>query len=102
MAAGDETRVREHARAMEILGIEHHECLGLRRTGGRGHVRAWSARSTTWPSRTKPDEVYLPFPSLHQDHIAVYEAGMRSGRLSMSPDHWVPNACSSTTSPSTT
>ena len=40
----------------------------------------------------RPDEVYLPFPSLHQDHIAVYEAGMRSARLSMSPDHWVPNS----------
>ena len=38
----------------------------------------------------KPEELYLPFPSLHQDHIAVYEAGMRSCRLSMSLDHWVP------------
>ena len=40
----------------------------------------------------QPDEVYLPFPSLHQDHIGVYEAGMRSARLSMSPGHWVPNS----------
>ena len=40
----------------------------------------------------QPEEVYLPFPSLHQDHIAVYEAGMRSARLSMSADHWVPNS----------
>ena len=39
----------------------------------------------------RPDEVYLPFPSLHQDHIAVYEAGMRSCRVSMSAEHWVPN-----------
>ena len=38
----------------------------------------------------KPDELYLPYPSLHQDHIAVYEAGMRSCRVSMSLDHWFP------------
>ena len=38
----------------------------------------------------KPEELYLPYPSLHQDHIAVYEAGMRSCRVSMSLDHWFP------------
>ncbi|MEI2820698.1 MAG: hypothetical protein V9E81_11010 [Marmoricola sp.] len=38
----------------------------------------------------KPEELYLPFPSLHQDHIATYEAGMRSCRVSMSPEHWFP------------
>ena len=42
-------------------------------------------------AEVRPDEVYLPFPSLHQDHIAVYEAGMRA-RLSMSPGHWVPTS----------
>jgi LmbE family N-acetylglucosaminyl deacetylase len=25
---------------------------------------------------------------MHQDHIAVYEAGVRAGRLSMSEGHW--------------
>lgn len=40
--------------------------------------------------RYRPDEVYLPYPSLHQDHVAVYEAGMRACRLSMRPDHWYP------------
>ena len=38
----------------------------------------------------RPDELYLPFPSLHQDHIASYEAGMRSARISMSAEHWFP------------
>jgi len=36
----------------------------------------------------QPTEVYLPFPGLHQDHIAAYEAGMRACRRSMSPNHW--------------
>lgn len=37
-----------------------------------------------------PDELYLPAPGTHQDHVAVYEAGMRAARLSMSRDHWFP------------
>jgi LmbE family N-acetylglucosaminyl deacetylase len=37
-----------------------------------------------------PAEVYLPFPGLHQDHIAAYEAGMRACRRSMTPSHWFP------------
>jgi LmbE family N-acetylglucosaminyl deacetylase len=40
----------------------------------------------------KAQEVYLPYPGVHQDHIAVYEASMRALRLSMSDDHWYPRA----------
>jgi LmbE family N-acetylglucosaminyl deacetylase len=36
----------------------------------------------------RPDELYLPYPSMHQDHIAGYEAGVRASRLSMSEGHW--------------
>jgi N-acetylglucosamine malate deacetylase 1 len=36
------------------------------------------------------DEVYLPAPGTHQDHIAVYEAGLRSARLSMNSWHHTP------------
>ena len=39
-------------------------------------------------SHLQPEELYLPFPSMHQDHISTYEAGIRSGRLSMNPNHW--------------
>ena len=39
-------------------------------------------------AQVQPDELYLPFPSVHQDHIATYEAGVRAGRLSMSEGHW--------------
>lgn len=38
----------------------------------------------------QPDEVYLPYPGSHQDHVAVYEAGMRACRQSLNPDHWMP------------
>ena len=36
----------------------------------------------------QPQEMYLPYPDLHQDHIATYEAGMRTARASMKKDHW--------------
>ncbi len=41
-------------------------------------------------ARLQPDELYLPYPSIHQDHVAGYEAGMRSARLSMHAEHWFP------------
>lgn len=41
-------------------------------------------------AKVKPDEVYLPYPGSHQDHVATYEAGMRAARQSMHPEHWMP------------
>lgn len=38
----------------------------------------------------EPEEVYLPQPGVHQDHIAVFEAGMRTCRQSLNPGHWMP------------
>ena len=39
----------------------------------------------------RPDVLYVPFPSMHQDHMAVYEAGLRSARLGFSGRrHYVP------------
>lgn len=36
----------------------------------------------------KPDVMYIPFPSVHQDHVAVYEAGLRAARLSLNQSQW--------------
>lgn len=36
----------------------------------------------------RPTTVYLPYPSLHQDHRAVFEAGTAACRVSLDPDHW--------------
>jgi len=41
-------------------------------------------------AKCEPEELYLPLPGVHQDHIATYEAGMRTARLSMSSAHWCP------------
>jgi LmbE family N-acetylglucosaminyl deacetylase len=43
-------------------------------------------------SSLRPTELYLPTPGAHQDHIAAYEAGMRSARKSYTDSAWfVPN-----------
>lgn len=89
--SGDARRV-EHARAMEVLGVEDFRCLEFDDGTTQQHMSELVARIDDVMSEVQPEELYLPFPSLHQDHIGVYEAGMRSARLSMSPEHWVPNS----------
>jgi len=89
--SGDIRRA-EHSRAMDILGVEDYRCLEFDDGTTQQHMSQLVSRLDEVMRDVRPEEVYLPFPSLHQDHIGVYEAGMRSSRLSMSADHWVPNA----------
>lgn len=83
-------RAAEHARALEILGVEPSTSLGFEDGQTPSRMTDLVAAIDQALSQWQPDEVYLPFPSLHQDHIAVYEAGMRACRISMTPGHWVP------------
>ncbi|SEB67394.1 N-acetylglucosaminyl deacetylase, LmbE family [Nocardioides exalbidus] len=89
--SGD-TRRQEHAKAMEVLGISDFRCLDFDDGTTQQHMTDLVQQLDRVMSDVQPEEIYLPFPSLHQDHIGVYEAGMRSSRLSMSPNHWVPNS----------
>lgn len=89
--SGDDRRA-EHARAMELLGVADFRCLDYDDGTTQQHMAELVGRLDEVMADVQPDELYLPFPSLHQDHIGVYEAGMRSARLSMSPGHWVPNS----------
>ena len=92
LADSGPTRTQEHARAMSILGTASFTNLDMPDAHlGDNMSRLVKALDSALDS-LKPDEVYLPYPSLHQDHIAVYEAGMRSARVSMSADHWFPPA----------
>lgn len=88
--SGEERR-SEYEAAMHVLGVSDARCLDYE-DGTTQHVMTdLVGRLDEVMADVRPDEVYLPFPSLHQDHIGVYEAGMRSVRLSMSPGHWVPD-----------
>jgi N-acetylglucosamine malate deacetylase 1 len=83
-------RAAEHDQAMAAVGVTEYYNLGFADGQTNHQMTTVVAAIDQALARHQPDEVYLPFPSLHQDHIAVYEAGMRSGRVSMSPDHWFP------------
>jgi LmbE family N-acetylglucosaminyl deacetylase len=84
----DEVRRKEFEVAKEILGYRSSFTLGL----PDGHLGNDMHSLVGYLDRVvaefEPQELYLPFPSMHQDHIAVYEAGIRAGRLSMSEGHW--------------
>ena len=87
LADPDEVREKEFRRAKEVLGYAEHRLLnipdGSLHVDMRSLVRVLDVVIAEW----KPQELYLPFPSLHQDHIAAYEAGMRAARLSMTEGH---------------
>ncbi len=85
-----QTRAAEHARAMAILGITRTRELGFTDGTTDKHMTDLVRALDAVMAEERPDELYLPYPSLHQDHIAVYEAGMRSARVSMSVDHHFP------------
>lgn len=85
-------RAREHAEALAVLGVEDSLALGFPDGAVAQEMTALVTRIDEIFADYRPHEVYLPFPSLHQDHIAAYEAGMRACRISMSPDHWVPDS----------
>ncbi len=87
-----EQRAAEHARAIGLLGLGESITLGYPDGEVTARMTSLVAELDAVLARLRPDEIYLPFPSLHQDHIAVYEAGMRACRISMSPDHWVPRS----------
>jgi len=88
LAHPDEVRRKEFQVAQEILGYHSALFLGLADGNiGRDMHRLVGILDQI-VSDLQPEEMYLPFPCTHQDHIATYEAGIRAGRLSMSEGHW--------------
>ena len=84
----DDVRLKEFREAQQILNYAAYDLLcfddGYLDADMHRLVGAIDDLVATY----RPQELYVPFPSSHQDHIAVYEAGIRAGRLSMSPGHW--------------
>ena len=88
MAQPTEIRLKEHYAARQTLGYDVTHFLSLR----DGYLHESLVLMVDSLDRllrtTRPEEMYLPYPDLHQDHIATYEAGMRASRASMKKDHW--------------
>lgn len=82
----------EHANALAILGVRDSIRLGLPDGDLTGTAMGLVSSLDEILATYRPHELYLPFPSLHQDHIATYEAGLRAARTSMHSEHWYPPA----------
>jgi LmbE family N-acetylglucosaminyl deacetylase len=92
LAEPDAVREKEFLRAKDVLRYAEHRFLNVPDGSLDTDMRALVGELDVVLSEWRPQELYLPFPSLHQDHIAAYEAGMRSARLSMTEGHWFPPA----------
>ena len=88
IATPDEVRRKEFEVAKSILGYQCALFLGLTDGNIGEDMHGLVGLLDQVVSDLQPDELYLPFPSIHQDHIAAYEAGIRAGRLSMTEGHW--------------
>jgi LmbE family N-acetylglucosaminyl deacetylase len=84
----DEIRVQEFEKARAILNYDQYYFLGLEDGYIGADMHTLVGKLDQVMEDWQPQEMYLPYPSLHQDHIAAYEAGMRASRLSMSSGHW--------------
>lgn len=86
--AGSGTRLLERHAAQTILGYRESVHLGYEDGLLGARVVGLVTQLDQLLSRIQPDELYIPYPDLHQDHIAAYEAGMRAARASMKEGHW--------------
>ncbi|QOP66232.1 hydrolase [Arthrobacter phage DanielleIgnace] len=88
MCRASPVRFEEHRNAQDILQYKKSTNLGFADGLLSDFARQVVGRLDEEIRRYQPDELYLPYPDLHQDHIATYEAGMRAARASMKKDHW--------------
>ena len=90
LAHVDDTRAAEFRHAQELLGYPLAYLLDLPDGNVGRDMHSLVGLIDNALRMCKPHELYLPYPSLHQDHVAAYEAGMRAARLSMTEGHWFP------------
>lgn len=90
LAEPDDVRQKEFAEAQRLLGYRTAFFLDQPDGSVGEHMHDLVGMLDRVMDLCRPEELYLPYPSVHQDHVAAYEAGVRSARLSMSPGHWFP------------
>lgn len=88
----DRNRYGEFENACAVLGAVPEQLIFEGELFDDGHL---SERPATLIAamdavleKHKPKDVYLPYPSPHQDHRAVYECGIAASRVSLNPAHW--------------
>lgn len=88
--SNDTVRMIQMDKAAQVLGANlFYPERGQFRDGHIGEdMPALVGMIDHYKNGFKPDILYLPFPSVHQDHVSAYEAGLRSARISLSDSQW--------------
>lgn len=86
----DDKRLKQFADACSVLGSSPLFAVReLFKDGAVGeNMKDLVTVLDQYKNNIKPDILYLPFPSVHQDHVSTYEAGLRSARISLSKAQW--------------
>lgn len=86
----DKNRHKEFHDAVEALGATSVEITEPEYRDGTldQNVRELAATIDDLMRNLKPDRLYIPYPSQHQDHRAVYEVGVITSRISLNANHW--------------
>jgi len=87
LARPDEIRLKEFEESKTVLGYHAAHFFDIEDGYVGADMAGLVGMLDCLLAALRPDEVYLPYPSMHQDHISGYEAGIRAGRLSMSEGH---------------
>jgi LmbE family N-acetylglucosaminyl deacetylase len=88
LAEPDDVRIKEFDEARHVLGYQRTFLLDLADGYVGVDMHHLIGQLDRILDQCRPEELYLPYPSMHQDHISAYEGGMRSARLSMGSRHW--------------
>ncbi|GAB7190522.1 PIG-L family deacetylase [Kineococcus sp. NUM-3379] len=88
LAQPDTLRLKEFEQAREALGYSATWLLDLPDGSVGADMRKLVGMLDHVVDVYRPEEIYLPFPSMHQDHVAAYEAGLRASRMAMGTRHW--------------
>jgi LmbE family N-acetylglucosaminyl deacetylase len=86
----DKTRHKEFHDACEALGVSSMEITEPQYRDGTldQHTKELTTTVDDLMKNLQPDRLYIPYPSQHQDHRAVYEVGIRTSRISLNASHW--------------
>lgn len=90
LARLDEDRSLEFKASQHALGYLESFFLSLPHGQVGQDMRRLAGMLDNVVNATRPMEMYLPFPSIDQDHVAAYQAGMRLARLSGTHGQWFP------------
>jgi LmbE family N-acetylglucosaminyl deacetylase len=81
-------RMGELEVARKALGYRNVVEVGFKTGTLMGESREVTSVLDQLITDVRPDELYLPTPGLHQDHLATYEAGLRASRKSYTGATW--------------